>query len=432
MHHTIDQDVLGPRGEAMADAVGRCVHCGFCLAACPTYRVGGEEAHSPRGRIVLMKEALEGQITAEEARPYVDACLGCLACEPACPSGVPYGELLHPFRDQTRADDGRGWLERALRSIVHRTLPHPRRAYVALLGARLARRLPAFLAPRILRPMLAMADGATPAWPSKSHGVTPAVGKRRARVALLAGCVQRVIAPEIHAATVRVLARHGVEVVVPPAQGCCGALAMHDGDWATARALARRNLDAFPDDVDAVVTHTAGCGSGLREYGQLFAGTADSDAAQRLAARTMDVSQFLDRLDAPEAPDPPGPPATQGIDDKPLRIAYQDACHLAQAQGVRDAPRRLLERLPGVTVVPIGEADLCCGSAGTYNLFQPAMAAELASRKVDHLVASGADLVASGNIGCIVQLRREIARRGLDLEVVHTVEVLDRRLPGTS
>ena len=418
MRHDVDAESLGPPGEAMAQAVTACVHCGFCLAACPTYRITGAEAHSPRGRIVLMKEVLEGSLAAEEARPFVDACLGCQACEPACPSGVGYGALLHPYRDLTRAA-GRGPFERLVRFLVHHTVPHPGRFRLALRLQRLIAPVAGWL-PRRLRPLAELAPRASKA-PATRPGTFPASGPRRGRVALLRGCAQQVLAPEIEHATLGLLNHQGVEVVVPAEQGCCGALALHDGEWPLARRLARRNLGVLAPEglggpIDAVVSNAAGCGSGLRELGDLFAGEPEEAMARELARRVVDVATYLDDLGLVV-------PASTAKPRR-LRLAYQDACHLAQAQGVKGAPRRLLSAIPGVELVAVGEEDLCCGSAGTYNLFQPEMARRLAERKVDQLVATGADGVATGNVGCLVQLRAAIERRGLDLPIRHTVEWL--------
>ncbi len=287
MQHAIPLDELGAQGPAMADAIGSCVHCGFCLPTCPTYVTGGEEPHSPRGRIFLMKDVLEGSVGLEEALAPIDSCLGCQACVTACPSGVEYGELITAFR--AHAEPRRPLAERATRALAAHTLPYPRRFRAA---ARLGR-----LAPKVaaLRPMLDLLPDRMPkARPLPA--VFPAEGARRARVALLAGCAQQVLDPDIGWATLRVLARNGVETVVPRGQGCCGALAMHGGRAAQARRLARRNLRAFPEDVDAVVANAAGCGSGMREYGLLFAGEPDEEQARELAARVVDVSAFLDEL----------------------------------------------------------------------------------------------------------------------------------------
>jgi glycolate oxidase iron-sulfur subunit len=243
----------------------------------------------------------------------------------------------------------------------------------------------------------------------------PAIGPRRARVALLAGCVQQALSPSINWATARVLARCGVEVVVPPAQGCCGAILAHTGEAEAARRLARRNLNVFPADVDAVLTNAAGCGSGMREYGLWFAGEPDEAAARALAARVQDVSVFIDALGLPDLPPLP----------RPVRLAYHDACHLAHAQGVTSAPRNLLSRIPNLTLLEVPEGDLCCGSAGTYNLEQPDLAARLGRRKADNILSTGAEAVAAGNIGCLVQISAQLAQQGKALPVYHTLEVID-------
>jgi glycolate oxidase iron-sulfur subunit len=409
MQHAIQLDLLGPQGPAMADAVGSCVHCGFCLPTCPTYVTRGEEPHSPRGRIFLMKEVLEGNLGLEEALDPIDTCLGCQACVTACPSGVEYGELITAFRAHSEPQRRRPLAERALRALTARTLPHPRRFRIA---ARLGR-----LAPKVgpLKPMLELLPERLPER-APLPALFPAEGERRARVALLAGCAQQVLEPDIGWATLRVLARNGVETVIPRGQGCCGALAMHGGRAGQARALARRNLAAFPADVDAVIVNAAGCGSGMREYGLLFTGERDEQAARELAECVVDVSAFLDELGL-AAPQPP---------ERPLRVAYHDACHLAHAQKVREAPQRLL-RAAGHEVVIPAEWELCCGSAGTYNVEQPDAAADLGRRKAANLRATGADLVAAGNVGCMTQIRQH-----LELPVLHTIQVLDRAYTRTT
>jgi glycolate oxidase iron-sulfur subunit len=248
----------------------------------------------------------------------------------------------------------------------------------------------------------------------------PAQGTRRARVALLAGCAQQVLAPEIGWAAIRVLSRAGVEVVVPREQGCCGALAMHVGEEAIAKGLARTNLSAFPDDVDAVITTAAGCGSGMKEYELLFRGTSEEAAAQRLAHKVKDVCEFLDVLGLPD------PPALA----KPLTVAYQDACHLVHGQRVKAAPRALLQRIPNLTIAEIPDGGYCCGSAGTYNIDQPEIARQLGERKATAIRSTGAEAVASGNIGCLTQIRTHLRESGADIPVLHTVEILDRAFAG--
>ena len=416
MQHEIQLESVGPKGEAMAGAIASCVHCGFCLPTCPTYLTMGEEENSPRGRIVLMKEVLEGGLTVEQASSPIDNCLGCQACVSACPSGVEYGDLITAYRAYAEPRRSRPLAERAQRGLIGATLPRPRRFRFATRMGMLARPL-ARLAPTRLRPMLGLLPTNLPrARPLPA--LTPAEGPRRARVALLAGCAQQVLAPEIGWATARVLARNGVEVIVPGGQGCCGALAMHGGRERAARRFARRTIAAFAGDFDAIVTNAAGCGSGMREYPLLLAGEPDEAEAQAFAGRVVDVSAFLDDLGFLP------PPATQ-----PLRIAYHDACHLSHAQRVREAPRRLLAAA-GHEVVTPDEAEICCGSAGTYNLERPETAAELGRRKAERLLATEPDLIAAGNIGCLTQIQTHLAPSP-GVETLHTVEILDRAYGGS-
>jgi glycolate oxidase iron-sulfur subunit len=404
MLHKIPPETLGPLGAPMTHAVETCVHCGFCLAACPTYRELGQEMDTPRGRIVLMKEVLEGALPLSAAQPHVDRCLGCLACEPACPSGVPYRDLISPFRALMQSKMKRSPGEKLRRFIAAQTIPFPARF----------RKLVRPLMPSGLRPMLDLAPDQIPpaqTWPA----VTPARGERRARVALLAGCAQRVLDPDINTATIEVLSRNGVEVIVPAGQGCCGGLAWHTGDLEAARAFARRNIAAFPSDVDAILTNAAGCGSAMHEYHLVLRGTPDEARAEAFRKRVLDVSVFLHRLGLREPP-PRAP--------RPLKIAYHDACHLANAQGVRREPRDLLRGIPGVELCELADAQICCGSAGTYNLDQPGIAASLGEKKAGAVIATGAAVVASGNIGCLTQLRLHLAKQGSPIQVRHTMQVL--------
>jgi glycolate oxidase iron-sulfur subunit len=420
MQHTIPVNQLGPTGEVMAHAVETCVHCGFCLPTCPTYVSLGEEMDSPRGRIFLMKSALEGSLTIKDTLPFVDRCLGCMACVTACPSGVKYEELLTPYRALTEKKRARSFMERLTRTLVRETLPYPARFRLAAATGKWAAPFRSLLPPA-LATMLSLLPETLPPDSPPLPLFYPAEGKRRARrglrarVALLAGCVQQVLAPQINWATLRVLARNGIEVVIPAGQGCCGSLMMHTGDEATARALARKNLRAFPADVDAVLTNAAGCGSGMKEYGLLFKGEKEEEAAQSLARKAKDVSEFL---------------AEVGIETPPvsrlIKIAYHDACHLAHAQRVTDAPRQLLRQIPNLTLLEIPEGELCCGSAGTYNIEQPALAETIGQRKAENILHTRAEAVAAGNIGCMVQIGAHLARLGKPLPILHTVEVLDR------
>jgi glycolate oxidase iron-sulfur subunit len=413
MFHSIPTEKFGAFGEPMANAVHACVHCGFCLAACPTYQELGQEMDTPRGRIVLMKEVLEGKLAWESAQPHIDRCLGCLACEPACPSGVQYRDLISPFRALARTKFKRSVGAKLRHLLASQTIPYPGRFRLALRAGPLGRMFRGLM-PKALKPMLDLLPESIPkaeSWPR----VTRAQGERRARVALLAGCAQRVLDPDINTATIEMLSRHGVEVVVPPEQGCCGGLAWHAGDLATAQSFARCNLDAFPADVDAILTNAAGCGSAMHEYHLILRGTPDEARAEKFHRRVLDVSVFLQRLGLREVPARAG---------QPQRIAYHDACHLANAQGVRSEPRALLRSIPGAHVVELTDAHICCGSAGTYNLDQPEIAASLGEKKARAVMATGAEVVATGNIGCMTQLRTHLARLGSPVRVRHTMQVL--------
>ncbi|HET9073214.1 MAG TPA: glycolate oxidase subunit GlcF [Solirubrobacteraceae bacterium] len=415
MQHHIATEELGPRAEHMTGPIEACVHCGFCLPTCPTYVTLGEEMDSPRGRIFLMKEVLEGQVELEVAQPYLDNCLGCVACVSACPSGVQYGDLITAFRAHAEPQRHRPAGEVLQRELTLATLPHPRRFRLAARSGRLAKPFAPML-PAALSSMLRLLPDRLPRQ-RRLPEIWPAVGTRRARVALLAGCAQQVLAPEINWATLRVLAANGVETIIPRGQACCGALAMHTGEADRAQRTAVKNLTAFPRDIDAVLTNAAGCGSGMHEYGLLFAGTPEQARAQELAGQVQDISVFLDQLGwvAP-------PPALP----RPTRVAYHDACHLAHAQGVRGAPRRLLAAIENLELVEPAEWELCCGSAGTYNVERPELAAQLGRRKRDNLLATGAELIATGNIGCMTQLATHLREGDAELPVLHTIELIDR------
>ncbi len=409
MLHAIPTEKLGPLGEPMAKAVSACVHCGFCLAACPTYRELGQEMDTPRGRIVLMKEVLEGKMGFEAAQPHVDRCLGCLACEPACPSGVPYRDLISPFRALAAGKMKRGLLEQVRRFLAAQTIPFPKRFRLAAWLGRIGRM---GVMPKALRPMLELIPDELP--PAQSwEEVNPATGARRARVALLSGCAQQVLDPDINTATIEVLTRNGVQVVIPQSQGCCGGLAWHTGDLKAAQAFARRNLDAFPNDVDAILTNAAGCGSAMHEYHLVLRGTADEARAEAFRHRVMDVSMFLLKLGLSEP-----------LRETRLKVAYHDACHLANAQNVRREPRSLLRAIPGLELIEIADAHLCCGSAGSYNMDQPEIAASLGEQKARAVIATGAEVVASGNIGCLTQVALHLKKLGSAVQMKHTIQVL--------
>jgi glycolate oxidase iron-sulfur subunit len=419
MQHASPPDPSNPHRDAMARAVATCVHCGFCLPACPTYQVLGEEMDSPRGRIVLMKQVLEGELTLADVQPHIDRCLGCLGCVTACPSGVQYGDLIVPFR-AGRDTGARSAVDRLQRTLLLNTLESPGLFRVSARLGRLAQRVSSLLPARV-RPMLALLPDTLPKAVTLPARVE-AQGRKRARVALLAGCVQQALDPEISLATLRVLAANGVEVVVPEGQGCCGALALHSGEADRAYKRASALMQVFPTDVDAIVTNAAGCGSAMKEYGHAFHGRAEEGALASFSTKVRDVSEFLHALG----------PSQSGALPAPLTVAYHDACHLAHAQGIRAAPRALLSAVPNLRVVEIPDGDTCCGSAGLYNVEHPEIAAELGARKAAAVRATGAHAVAAGNIGCLVQIDTHLRRAGAGLPVLHTMQLLDRALPDAS
>ncbi|MBI85649.1 MAG: 2-hydroxy-acid oxidase [Planctomycetaceae bacterium] len=418
MQHTIPVDEIGPWGQPMAEAVQKCVHCGFCLPVCPTYRVWREEMDSPRGRIVLMKEVLEGRLEFDEALPYVDRCLGCVGCETACPSGVGYGELLTSFRGLAEASRNRSLLDRVLRWFVLTTLPYPARFRWGARMGRWAKPLRG-LVPGRLGNMLDLLPSTLP-HAERLPEVYPAEGPRRARVALLAGCAQQVLAPDINWATLRVLAKNGVEVIVPQEQACCGALAAHTGAAAQARRFARHNLQVFPDDVDAILTNAAGCGSGMHEYALWLRGEPEEAVAEAFVQRVRDVTEFLADVGI----------CTIARLEKPTRVAMHDACHLVHAQGIRQQPRELLATVENLELVEIPESDICCGSAGTYNIEQPQTAAELGQKKAAAIGSTDTQVVAAGNIGCMTQINTHLIHLNRHIPVMHTMQILDRAYRG--
>jgi glycolate oxidase iron-sulfur subunit len=413
MQHKIDKSKAGARADGMVNAIESCVHCGFCLSACPTYAVLGEEMDSPRGRIYLMKNVLEGELEAEAAEPYIDRCLGCMACVPACPSGVAYGDLLTGYRALREAERERPLVDATARKLICETLPYPKRFRLAVQTGAVGRVFQKAL-PEKLSAMVGMIPNALP----KSEplpAIFPAKGEVRARVALLAGCVQQVLAPEINWATLRVLAENGVETLIPKKQGCCGSIMMHIGEAERAMQFAQKNFEAFPDDVDAIITNAAGCGSGMHDYGFLFAGNKNETRAKSFASKVKDISVFLDELGivSPQA------------SEKPLRVAYHDACHLLHAQKIHAAPRNLLKAIANISLVELFEAGMCCGSAGTYNLEQPEIANELGQRKAKAIVDAKVDMLVTGNIGCITQVETHLQQLGRTIPVLHTIQLLD-------
>jgi glycolate oxidase iron-sulfur subunit len=415
-----------PSAELLAD----CVHCGFCLPTCPTYAIWGVEMDSPRGRIWLMKAGLEGEV--EMDRTFVqhfDQCLGCMACVTACPSGVQYDELIETTRAQIERNFSRSPRERALRGLIFALFPYPRRLRVAgLLGwlyqrlgiGRLLRRTGIFA--RLPGEIQALESLLPDIAPSQLRTRIPErlspVGAPRRRVGLLTGCVQSVFFGDVNAATARVLALEGCEVVTPRAQGCCGALNVHAGRDEHARQFARETIATFEAaDVDTVVINAAGCGSTLKEYGKLLADDPRWAArAAAFAGKVRDVMELLDEL----GPLAPRHPIT-------ARVAYHDACHLAHAQQIRAQPRRQLGAIPGLEVLDIPEPEICCGSAGIYNLVMPEPAAELGRRKAANIATTRPDAIATANPGCLLQIRRYLDD---DIPLLHPVQIVDASLRG--
>ena len=415
-----------------ADLLDDCVHCGFCLTGCPTYVLWGEEMDSPRGRIHLMRGLGEGDVLDASTVRHFDACLGCMACLTTCPSGVRYDALIETTRAQVEDAVRRPLRERAVRGLVFGLFPRPRRLRSLAPLLRIAQR--SGLAERTTRsrllrraaPRLSVLASLAPPLPPAAQSRPPrgarAEGARRARVALLTGCVQGVMFPGVNHATQRVLAAEGCDVVVPPRQGCCGALSVHTGRAAEAKRYARALIAAVEvAEVDAVITNAAGCGSTLKDYGHLLADEPQwAERAAVFAAKVRDVTELLAQL-GPRAPRHP-------ID---RTVAYHDACHLSHAQGVRDQPRRLMRDIPGLRIAEIPDGDICCGSAGIYNVLNPEPGAELGELKARNVLATGADLLVTGNPGCLMQIRRAMSEHGERLPAMHTVELLDASIRGT-
>jgi glycolate oxidase iron-sulfur subunit len=418
-----------PAGEL----IDQCVHCGFCLPVCPTYVLWREEMDSPRGRIYLMKLGTEGEARLNATYvAHFDRCLGCMACVTACPSGVQYDKLIEATRAQLERRYVRPLVDRVWRRIIFALFPHPARLRALLLpmwfyqrsGIRALARalglhklLPARLrAAESLLPDLTL-DTIRGRFPAR----VPPRGERRRRVGLLLGCVQRVLFSGANTATARVLAAEGCEVIVPRGQGCCGALMLHAGLEAEAARAARLMIDTFDAAaVEVVVTNAAGCGSAMKEYRHLLRDDPRYAArAERFSARCRDVAEVLTGLE-PRAKRNP----------LPLRVAYHDACHLQHAQNVRLEPRRLLQAIPELELREVPDAALCCGSAGIFNLIEPVAAEELGDRKVQNCLATGAEVIVSGNPGCLLQIGAGLARAGARLPVLHTLELLDASIRG--
>ena len=412
-HFTPDQ--LKDPATAEANAVLRtCVHCGFCTATCPTYQVLGDELDSPRGRIYLIKDMLEtGRPADAKTVKHIDRCLSCLACMTTCPSGVNYMHLVDHARDYIEKTYRRPFMDRMLRRALAWVIPHPTRFRLALLGAKIAQPFALLLPDPRLRAMVAMAPKTIPPVSRNDDPqVFPALGEKRMRVALMTGCAQKVLNTDINDATIRILRRLGCEVVIAKGMGCCGALTHHMGKADLAHASAAANIAAWMAEkssggLDAVVINTSGCGTTIKDYGHMFLHHALAEDAAAVSAMAMDISELLAKIGLPD------------LDKKTLRVAYHAACSLQHGQQIKSAPKDLLRRA-GFEVVEPADSHLCCGSAGTYNLLQPEISGQLKSRKIKTLMAKKPDVIAAGNIGCMMQLASATAT-----PLVHTVELLD-------
>ncbi|GAA1846167.1 heterodisulfide reductase-related iron-sulfur binding cluster [Brevibacterium marinum] len=431
-------DVFNPPDAGL---IADCVHCGFCLPACPTYQLWGREEDSPRGRIHLMQEGLENGPMNAAMVDHFDACLGCMACVTACPSGVQYDKLIEATRGQVERNgrEHRSRAEVVLREAIFQLFPYPDRLNALLAPLKLYQRSGLSTVIRRskvlekLSPTLATMEAIAPPVAKKvsvpeSNPPRSVEGESlpvRARVGMLLGCVQRTFYPQVNAATVRVLNMEGCEVVVPQSQGCCGALSVHAGRSEEGEDFARRIVDTFTSaQVDYLVVNSAGCGSTMKEYADILSDDpAYAQRAEALSDKVRDVTEILAEL----GPNAPRHPVTDGE----LRVAYHDACHLSHAQGVRNPPRELLGQIPGIELAPIKDADTCCGSAGIYNLVRPEAARELGDKKATNIAATEAELVVTGNPGCLLQVTDALRRQGEDtLPTAHTIELLDASLTG--
>jgi len=417
--------------------IDACVHCGFCLATCPSYRVIGKETDSPRGRIYLMDNINEGKIPLSPAVvQHFDSCLGCLACVTTCPSGVQYDKLISATRVQVERNHSRPMLEKLLRWFIFNIFPYPNRLRALLiplffyqkLGLQKLARSHKILAQILPSAFSAMEsilpDISLQSWQDNFPEIIPAEGKKRYRVGLILGCVQRVFLPNINHATIRVLTANGCEVVIPKQQGCCAALSHHQGQESQTKLLAKAMIDQFADTaVDYIMINASGCGHTLKEYGRLLQDDPQyAVKAQQFASQVRDVQEFLDQVGLTAQ--------LNAIANRPLAIAYQDACHMLHGQKISLEPRRLLRQIPQVQIKEPVDAALCCGSAGVYNIFQAETAEELGRQKAENLLAVGADIIASANVGCTLQIKKHLELLGTQIPIYHPMELLDLAIRG--
>jgi len=408
------EQLRDPAIERSNEILRTCVHCGFCTATCPTYQVLGDELDSPRGRIYLIKDMLENnRVPDARTVKHIDRCLSCLACMTTCPSGVHYMHLVDHARDYIEQNYDRPWSDKALRWILARILPYPMRFRVALLGAKIGRPFRGLIPDARLRAMLDMAPRHIPPVSRNDDPQSFApLASKKMRVALMTGCAQKALNTDINDATIRLLRRLGCEVVIAQGAGCCGALTHHMGKTTESHATAAKNIRAWTQEIegeglDAIVINTSGCGTTVKDYGHMFRNEPLAAEAKRVSELALDISEVLMRLDLPEGAD-------QG-----LCVAYHAACSLQHGQKIKTYPKDLLKRA-GFRVVEPADSHLCCGSAGTYNLMQPEISAQLKARKIQTLEARAPDIIAAGNIGCMMQIGS-----GTEVPIVHTVELLD-------
>jgi glycolate oxidase iron-sulfur subunit len=423
-----------------AKLIDSCVHCGFCLSTCPSYRVIGKEMDSPRGRIYLMDAINQGEAAIDTTTAqHFDSCLGCLACVTTCPSGVKYDQLIAATRPQIERNLPRSLPDRLIRLLIFNLFPYPERLRHLLpalwlyqtSGLQQLIRQTGIL-PK-LTPRLAAMEAILPkvtdsSWNNSLPNIIPAQGAKRYRVGMVLGCVQRLFFSPVNEATARVLTANGCEVVIPPSQGCCAALPAHQGQEAQAKALARQMIDSFLDqDLDAIIINAAGCGHTLKEYGQILADDPNyRHKAVEFSLKVKDVQEFLAEIELTTELHP----LTSGGLNKNLTIVYQDACHLLHGQKISVQPRQLLQQIPGVILREPEDAGLCCGSAGIYNMLQPETADELGRQKASNLINTGASVIASPNPGCSLQILKHLKLQGSEVKLFHPIELLDYSIQG--
>ena len=420
-----------PQNPPKAELLDACVHCGFCLATCPSYRVIGKEMDSPRGRIYLMDAIDQGEATIDTATSqHFDSCLGCLACVTTCPSGVQYDQLIAATRPQVERNHTRSLGDRLIRTLIFNLFPYPNRLRLLLpplwlyqqSGLQQLLRKTGIL--QKFSPRLAAMEAILPritdsSWRADLPDIIPAQGTKRYRVGMILGCVQRLFFSPVNEATARVLTANGCEVVIPASQGCCAALPAHQGQVDQAQALARQMIDSFIDlELDAIIINAAGCGHTLKEYGHILADDAEyQQKAVEFSSKVQDIQEFLAQIELTADLHPVTP--------EELNLVYQDACHLLHGQKISRQPRELLSKIPGVKLREPLDASLCCGSAGIYNMLQPETADELGRQKADNLINTGASVIASPNPGCSLQIQKHLELKNSDLKLLHPVELLD-------